>query len=85
MPLHTGGHRGLDNQFAAVHLAGGLGIFPDAFGHGDFLSLGGVLTKDQDVYTFMMDQFHASRGFVLELMVVVILVIELAFVFTGKP
>jgi len=38
-----------------------------------------------DLYTFMMDQFHASRGFVLELMVVVILVIELVFVFRGKP
>lgn len=37
-----------------------------------------------DLYTFMMDQFHASRGFVLELMVVVILVIELVFVFRGK-
>jgi hypothetical protein len=34
-----------------------------------------------DLYTFMMDQFHASRGFVLELIVVVILVIELVFVF----
>jgi competence protein ComGC len=31
-----------------------------------------------------MDQFHASRGFVLEVMVVVILVIELVFVFRGK-
>jgi hypothetical protein len=38
-----------------------------------------------DLYTFMMDQFHASRGFVLELMVVVILVIELVFVFRGQP
>jgi hypothetical protein len=37
-----------------------------------------------ELYTFMMDQFHASRGFVLELMVVVILVIELVFVFRGK-
>jgi hypothetical protein len=34
-----------------------------------------------ELYTFMMDQFNASRGFVLELMVVVILVIELAFLF----
>jgi hypothetical protein len=34
-----------------------------------------------DLYTFMMDQFHASRAFVLELMVVIILVIELAFLF----
>ena len=32
----------------------------------------------------MMDQFHASRGFVLELMVVVILIVELAFLFRGK-
>lgn len=38
-----------------------------------------------DLYTFMMDQYHANRGFVLELMVVVILVIELAFIFRGKP
>jgi hypothetical protein len=37
-----------------------------------------------DLYTFMMDQFHASRGFVLELMVVVILIVELAFLFRGK-
>ena len=37
-----------------------------------------------DLYTFMMDQFHSSRGFVLELMVVIILVIELVFVFRGK-
>jgi hypothetical protein len=37
-----------------------------------------------DLYTFMMDQFHASRGFVLEVMVVVILVIELAYLFRGK-
>jgi competence protein ComGC len=32
----------------------------------------------------MMDQFHASRGFVLEVMVVIILVIELVFLFRGK-
>jgi len=31
-----------------------------------------------------MNQFHASRGFVLEVMVVVILVIELVFVFPGN-
>jgi len=36
-----------------------------------------------DLYTFMMDQFHASRAFVLEVMVVVILVIELVFLFRG--
>ena len=37
-----------------------------------------------DLYTFMMDQFHASRAFVLEAMVVVILVVELVFLFRGK-
>jgi hypothetical protein len=37
-----------------------------------------------ELYTFMMDQFHASRGFVLEVMVVIILVIELVFVFRGQ-
>jgi hypothetical protein len=37
-----------------------------------------------DLYTFMMDQFHASRGFVVEVIVVIILVIELVFVFRGK-
>jgi hypothetical protein len=44
----------------------------------------GKLHTAGDLYTFMMDQFHASRGFVLELLVVVILVIELAFLFRGK-
>jgi hypothetical protein len=37
-----------------------------------------------DLYTFMMDQFHASRGFALELMVVIILVIEMALAFRGR-
>jgi hypothetical protein len=37
-----------------------------------------------DLYTFMMDQFHAGRAFVLEFMVVVILVIELFFVFRNE-
>ncbi len=37
-----------------------------------------------DLYTFLMDQFNASRGFVLELIVVIILVIELGFFFVGK-
>jgi len=37
-----------------------------------------------DLYQFMMDQFQQGRAFVLELMVVVILVIELVFLFEGK-
>jgi hypothetical protein len=41
----------------------------------------GKLHIAKDLYTFMMDQFHASRSFVLEFIVVVILVVELVFVF----
>jgi competence protein ComGC len=32
----------------------------------------------------MVDQFHQSRAFVLELMVVIILIIDLVFLFRGK-
>jgi hypothetical protein len=37
-----------------------------------------------DLYGFLVDEFHQSRGFVLEVMVVIILVIELVFLFRGK-
>lgn len=36
-----------------------------------------------ELYSFMMDRFHQGRAFVLELMVVIILVIELGFLFKG--
>ena len=36
-----------------------------------------------ELYSFMMDRFYQGRGFVLELMVVIILVIELVFLFRG--
>jgi hypothetical protein len=39
----------------------------------------------EDLYRFMVDQFNQSRAFVLELMVVIILIIELVYVFRGKP
>jgi hypothetical protein len=42
------------------------------------------LETAEDLYRFMVDQFNQSRAFVLELMVVIILVIELAFLFGGK-
>jgi|SRR5438067_859414 len=42
------------------------------------------LKTAEDLYTVMIDQFQQARGFVLELMVVIILIIELAFVFRGK-
>jgi len=38
-----------------------------------------------ELYGFMMDQFHQGRGFFLELVVVVILIIELVFLFRGHP
>ena len=34
-----------------------------------------------DLYQFMVNEFHQARGFVLEVMVVAILVIELIHVF----
>jgi hypothetical protein len=43
------------------------------------------LKTAEELYHFMVDQFNQSRAFVLELMVVVILIIELIWVFRGKP
>ncbi len=37
-----------------------------------------------ELYQFMMDQFHQARGFALELVVVIILLIDLFFLFRGK-
>lgn len=39
----------------------------------------------EELYRFMVDQFNQSRAFFLELTVVVILVIELVYLFRGKP
>ena len=40
----------------------------------------------EELYRFMVDQFHQSRAFVLELMVVIILIIDLIWLFKGsKP
>jgi hypothetical protein len=41
------------------------------------------LTTAEELYRFMVDQFHQSRAFVLELMVVIILIIELVWLFHG--
>jgi hypothetical protein len=38
----------------------------------------------RDLYEFMVEQFHQGRAFALELMVVIILVIELVFLFRGR-
>jgi uncharacterized Rmd1/YagE family protein len=37
-----------------------------------------------ELYRFMVDQFNQTRSFVLELLVVIILVIELFYLFRGK-
>jgi hypothetical protein len=39
----------------------------------------------EDLYRFMVDQFNQSRAFFLELTVVIILVVELVYLFRGKP
>ena len=42
------------------------------------------LRTSEDLYRFLIDEFHQSRTFWLELMVVLILLIELAYVFRGR-
>ena len=42
------------------------------------------LRTAEDLYRFLIDEFHQSRTFWLEAMVVLILLIELAYVFHGK-
>jgi hypothetical protein len=44
----------------------------------------GKLHTAGELYEFMMDQFHQSRAFVLEVLVVIILIIELVFLFRGR-
>jgi hypothetical protein len=39
----------------------------------------------EELYRFMVDQFNQSRAFFLELIVVVILVVELVYLFRGNP
>jgi hypothetical protein len=43
------------------------------------------LATAEELYRFMVEQFHQGRTFVLELMVVIILIIEFVFLFRGKP
>ena len=38
----------------------------------------------EELYRFMVDQFHQSRAFVLEFLVVIILMIELFWLFKGS-
>jgi hypothetical protein len=42
------------------------------------------LTTAEDLYDSMVNEFHQGRAFVLEVMVVIILIIEIALVFRGK-
>jgi hypothetical protein len=39
----------------------------------------------EELYRFMVDQFNQSRAFLLELTVVIILIIELVYLFRGRP
>jgi len=45
----------------------------------------GKIRVAEQLYQFMVDQFNQSRAFFLELIVVIILVVELIFLFRGKP
>jgi hypothetical protein len=42
------------------------------------------LRTADELYDFMIEQFHQTRGFLLEFIVVLILIIELFFLFRGK-
>jgi hypothetical protein len=42
------------------------------------------LRTAEELYEFMVEKFHQGRGFVLELIVIIILIIELVFLFKGK-
>jgi hypothetical protein len=42
------------------------------------------LRTAEDLYRFLIDEFHQSRTFWLEFLVVLILLIELVYVFHGK-
>ena len=42
------------------------------------------LSTARDLYESMVNEFHQSRAFFLELMVVIILIIEIVFLFRGK-
>jgi len=42
------------------------------------------LRAADELYSFMIEQFHQARGFLLEIVVVIILMIELYFAFRGR-
>ena len=42
------------------------------------------LNHARELYESMVNEFHQSRAFLLEVMVVIILVIEIVFLFRGK-
>jgi hypothetical protein len=57
----------------------------DRVGVGDYRRLvDSKLRTAGDLYSFMMNEFHQGRAFVLELMVVIILIIDLVVLFRGK-
>jgi hypothetical protein len=46
--------------------------------------VGAKLSDARDLYESLVNEFHQSRAFFLELMVVIILLIEIGFLFRGK-
>jgi hypothetical protein len=54
-------------------------------GVSDYLTLvNEKLTTARDLYESMVNEFHQGRAFFLELLVVIILVVEIVFLFFGK-
>ncbi len=54
-------------------------------GAGDYRSLvDQKLRTGGELYEFMVNEFREARGFILELLVIVILIIELVPIFRGK-
>jgi hypothetical protein len=57
----------------------------EKIGVGDYRRLvDGKLETAGELYRFMMDQFHESRAFALELMIVLILIVDLVFLFRDR-
>ena len=82
MPL--GDHR-LEQELDLLTRAAERRLAASKIGVPDYKSLAQAkLRTAEDLYRFLIDQFHQSRTFVLESVVVLILLIELVYVFHGK-
>jgi len=62
-----------------------MSLLPKRIGVTDYLALvNEKLNTARDLYESMVNEFHQGRAFFLELLVVIILIIEIVFLFVGK-